>query len=82
MISRIATFPRAAQMPSFCRLQHYPVVARSLVRAYAKASFSKDIPPLELAYDKHPAGESSTKEPIVFLHGLFGSKTNNRSVSK
>ncbi|TIC99144.1 Abhydrolase domain-containing protein C22H12.03 [Colletotrichum higginsianum] len=40
---------------------------------------------LVLSYDLHepskqPAGTSTS--PIIFLHGLFGSKKNNRSISK
>lgn len=29
-----------------------------------------------------PEKEPATRSPIVFLHGLFGSKQNNRSISK
>lgn len=38
---------------------------------------------LSLAYDYHePAKADSPGAPIVFMHGLFGSKKNNRSMSK
>ncbi|KAI5209004.1 alpha/beta-hydrolase [Aureobasidium subglaciale] len=38
---------------------------------------------LKLAYDFYEAEKPSTKkDPIVFIHGLFGSKKNNRSMSK
>lgn len=39
---------------------------------------------LQLAYDHYPAAEGATTKnaPIVFIHGLFGSKKNNRSMSK
>jgi len=39
---------------------------------------------LQLAYDHYPAPEGTTTkhDPIVFIHGLFGSKKNNRSMSK
>lgn len=39
---------------------------------------------LQLAYDHYPASESTATKnaPIVFIHGLFGSKKNNRSMSK
>ncbi|KAF2474414.1 alpha/beta-hydrolase [Lindgomyces ingoldianus] len=37
---------------------------------------------LELAFDYHENGGKVTGAPIVFLHGLFGSKRNNRSMSK
>lgn len=39
-----------------------------------------------LAYDLHePSGSGAEQKrgpPILFLHGLFGSKKNNRSISK
>jgi pimeloyl-ACP methyl ester carboxylesterase len=42
---------------------------------------------VELAYDLHKEGSckkdpSTCKSPIVFVHGFFGSKQNNRSISK
>ncbi|KAF6824522.1 alpha beta fold family [Colletotrichum plurivorum] len=40
---------------------------------------------LNLAYDLHEPTKfkpSSTARPILFLHGLFGSKKNNRTISK
>ncbi|KAF5111336.1 hypothetical protein DV495_003955 [Geotrichum candidum] len=51
-------------------------------RFYSAASFAKDIETVDLAFDKHSPASASSKEPIVFLHGLFGSKVNNRTVSK
>ncbi|GAQ11545.1 abhydrolase domain-containing protein C22H12.03 [Aspergillus lentulus] len=37
----------------------------------------------ELSYQVFgPEKEQTTRNPIVFLHGLFGSKQNNRSISK
>lgn len=37
----------------------------------------------ELSYQVFgPEKEQATRNPIVFLHGLFGSKQNNRSISK
>ncbi|KAK9590649.1 hypothetical protein V6Z92_003745 [Aspergillus fumigatus] len=37
----------------------------------------------ELSYQIFgPEKEQATRNPIVFLHGLFGSKQNNRSISK
>ncbi|KAI0129259.1 alpha/beta-hydrolase [Hypoxylon sp. NC0597] len=41
--------------------------------------------PLPLAYDHHQPpkdGRHPQDAPIIFMHGLFGSKKNNRSVSK
>lgn len=40
---------------------------------------------LKLAYDLHEPPKPQTSEknaPILFLHGLFGSKKNNRAMSK
>jgi len=43
---------------------------------------------LELAYDLHEppdlkkSGSKPQNAPIIFMHGLFGSKKNNRSMSK
>ncbi|KAF2184634.1 alpha/beta-hydrolase [Zopfia rhizophila CBS 207.26] len=36
----------------------------------------------QLAFDHHDNGGKATGSPIVILHGLFGSKKNNRSMSK
>lgn len=47
-------------------------------------AYSRNIPTVDLAYErfdpKDPAGPEDV--PLVFLHGLFGSKINNKSVSK
>lgn len=40
---------------------------------------------VELAYDLHEPTKprmKKTENPILFLHGLFGSKKNNRTLSK
>lgn len=39
---------------------------------------------VQLAYDKHepPKKPEVEKSPLIFLHGLFGSKTNTRTVAK
>ncbi|KAF2868349.1 Alpha/Beta hydrolase protein [Massariosphaeria phaeospora] len=37
---------------------------------------------IDLAYDLHDNGGKATGAPILILHGLFGSKKNNRSISK
>jgi hypothetical protein len=39
---------------------------------------------LSLAFDLHEPTKrlSSAPEAIIFMHGLFGSKKNNRSISK
>ncbi|CZS90767.1 related to alpha/beta hydrolase [Rhynchosporium agropyri] len=47
-------------------------------------SSQKGTTPLKLAYDLHSPSKPSSSAPraIIFMHGLFGSKTNNRSISK
>lgn len=38
---------------------------------------------LSLAYTKHePSKSEPGQAPLVIMHGLFGSKQNNRSISK
>ncbi|GMM36633.1 Imo32 protein [Saccharomycopsis crataegensis] len=50
---------------------------------YIQAALSDDISTVPLSFDKFSNYESSSKNsPIVFLHGLFGSKSNNRTVAK
>lgn len=47
-------------------------------------ALSKDIPTVDLCYDKHEPSKAPAypKSPIIILHGLFGSKSNTRSVAK
>lgn len=45
-------------------------------------SFDKNIETVDLAFDKHETESPTKKEPIIVLHGLFGSRVNNRTVSK
>ncbi|KAF4617049.1 hypothetical protein G7Y89_g15101 [Cudoniella acicularis] len=62
------------QLPSkFCRFQ-----APAWSRTYSSA------PRVSLAYDLHEPAKPSSNAPgaIIFMHGLFGSKKNNRSISK
>ncbi|KAI0810747.1 alpha beta hydrolase fold family [Xylaria sp. FL0064] len=54
---------------------------RSLSRAYSTTSSSR----VQLVFDHHAPPKSDRDRqdsPIIFMHGLFGSKKNNRSVSK
>lgn len=63
-----------------------PLVTRHLL--YSTSSITT----VPLAYDLHEAPVEFTKKyldanpnkksPILFLHGLFGSKANNRGISK
>ncbi|CDR43915.1 CYFA0S13e00584g1_1 [Cyberlindnera fabianii] len=45
---------------------------------------SKDIPTVQLAFDAYTENTSSLdpRPPVLILHGLFGCKTNNRSIAK
>lgn len=44
---------------------------------------TEGIETVPLAFDKHePSTNASDKSPLMFLHGLFGSKTNTRTVAK
>lgn len=57
------------------------VAARSTsgIRAFSTARVSH----AELAYQVYgPEKEQTASDPVLFLHGLFGSKQNNRSISK
>lgn len=55
--------------------------AQQARRAFSSTELSNGI---KIAYDLHepPKGSSAKNAPIVFIHGLFGSKKNNRSMSK
>lgn len=87
-------------MMSFVRLvrsqsaSQWCVVKRSgqLRFLSGKNLLARDIPTVELAFDKFdeyspkdgvvPLDEEGAKQPVLILHGLFGSKSNNRSVAK
>jgi pimeloyl-ACP methyl ester carboxylesterase len=51
-------------------------------RGFVVDALSRHIDTVELAYDRYDPPGDPKGDPIVFLHGLFGSKVNNRSVSK
>ncbi|KAF2719875.1 alpha/beta-hydrolase [Polychaeton citri CBS 116435] len=53
----------------------------SLIRTFSTTRLSNGI---ELAYDLHPppSKDDNNNAPVVFIHGFFGSKMNNRSMSK
>lgn len=77
-------------MPLFAR--GITGTASHLARAHNRRLFSsaRSLRAVELAYQlfEPPAKDSSSSShqrdgrPIVFMHGLFGSKQNNRSISK
>ncbi|PGH16562.1 hypothetical protein AJ79_01668 [Helicocarpus griseus UAMH5409] len=64
-------------------------VARGLLHRISHRPFSTSLPrsQAQLAYQAWPPRDDSTaidagRSPIIFMHGLFGSKQNNRSISK
>jgi len=73
-------FRRAATKGLFRRLPAARATPASTPRFFATETAT-----VNLAYDLHPppnAGQPREGPPIIFMHGLFGSKKNNRSVSK
>ncbi|ODV85488.1 hypothetical protein CANARDRAFT_28278 [[Candida] arabinofermentans NRRL YB-2248] len=48
----------------------------------SSASYKADMPSVKLPYDKYSPSGTTTNNPLIFLHGLFGSKSNTRTVSK
>ena len=55
-----------------------------LAAAGPRRAYSTDVV-APLAYDHHAPSKprfDATHSPILFLHGLFGSKKNNRAISK
>ncbi|KAI1827557.1 alpha beta hydrolase fold family [Xylaria intraflava] len=64
-----------------------PSLIRSLSPAHYSVSASSSTPGdrVRLVFDHHAPPNSDRHQqdaPIIFMHGLFGSKKNNRSVSK
>jgi pimeloyl-ACP methyl ester carboxylesterase len=68
--------------------QSYKQLPSNCLRAFSTTTLSNGI---TLAYDLHEptkkadSGLRSLRDnapPIIFIHGLFGSKKNNRSISK
>ena len=75
--------PRAvSKAPNLCK------ASSSLCRTSVARAFSTTALPngITLAYDLHePPKDSNLTQnapPIIFIHGLFGSKRNNGSMSK
>ncbi|KAH8163631.1 hypothetical protein CIB48_g4619 [Xylaria polymorpha] len=55
---------------------------QSLTRAYSSSTTGGRVP-LEFDHHAPPTSDRHRQDaPIIFMHGLFGSKKNNRSVSK
>ncbi|KAG7814273.1 hypothetical protein KL921_000547 [Ogataea angusta] len=62
---------------------HYDGTPKSLAHSdLGRTALDKEITSVELAYERYSPRSPTTNNPIIFLHGLFGSKTNNRTVSK
>lgn len=78
MFRTLALIPRANC--SKRALQSYAVNDSS----HLGDALSTTIPTVDLSFDKHtpPKEPAYEKSPIIFLHGLFGSKSNTRSVAK
>ncbi|KAG9232978.1 prolyl oligopeptidase-like protein [Amylocarpus encephaloides] len=57
-----------------------PTVVRSIIASRCYTTASR----ISLAYDLHEPANPASDAPgaIIFMHGLFGSKKNNRSISK
>ncbi|KAH9221835.1 prolyl oligopeptidase-like protein [Leptodontidium sp. 2 PMI_412] len=70
-------------MPPRISLRSTPLTRPSTLLCRRSYSSQKSTP-LTLAYDLHspPKPSSSAPRAIIFMHGLFGSKKNNRSISK
>ena len=69
----------ARRVPPSLHPKHFNRPFFPLSRSFHAAS---SLRALNLAFDYHENGGKATGAPIVFLHGLFGSKKNNRSMSK
>ena len=74
------SFPLAARQRTLWR--SIPAPARQ-IRAASQGSIAEAVRPL--VYDLHEPSRPKTdnqRAPIILLHGLFGSKKNNRGISK
>ncbi|GAB0135509.1 hypothetical protein EsDP_00003845 [Epichloe bromicola] len=76
----VSSFPSAY----LHRVQLLAVRTSHQVRGFVQVAVPKAVRPL--AYDLHqpakPQQSHAENSPIIFLHGLFGSKKNNRGISK
>jgi hypothetical protein len=64
-----------------------PLRTRTVAGCARRAFSTTELPNgIKLAYDLHEppkeSAQSHNAPPIIFIHGLFGSKKNNRSMSK
>jgi hypothetical protein len=68
-------------------LRRVPSIAWPIPKPGFRRSYSSVIETVPLAFTRHDPPANSAKSisslgPLVILHGLFGSKQNNRSISK
>ncbi|KAI1075255.1 alpha/beta-hydrolase [Whalleya microplaca] len=76
---RIVFTPSAFRTPIRTPIRTPP---RAISRSYSSQLWP---PKVQLEYDQHnprDANRSRRDSPIIFMHGLFGSKNNNKTVSK
>lgn len=89
-LSLLPESPRLAYRAMSSSTTRYTRVKASPIRtADLPGPYDLHIPTVELAYEKHPrasaksgTSDTPTKEPIIFVHGIFGSKSNTRTVSR
>jgi len=85
MFARYRALPRTQRLLG----RYTGACSSTLHRAFSTTELSNGI---RLAYDLHepptdsesgrPSTAANKVSPIIFIHGLFGSKKNNRSMSK
>jgi len=78
-------FRRAFHSARPIRSALYDGTASSLAKSELNEGLlSKDIPSVKLAYDliNEKTNTSNPKPPVLILHGVFGSKSNNRTIGK
>lgn len=76
---------RAFSTTRYFRSALYDGTASSLGKSEVnKALLSKDIPTVKLAFDliNDKSNTTDPRPPILILHGVFGSKSNNRTIAK
>lgn len=78
-------FKRAFSTTKYLRSAIYDGTASSLGKSeFNEGLLSKDIPSVKLAYDliNEKSNTSNPRPPVLILHGVFGSKSNNRTIAK
>lgn len=77
-------FPlRVLRRPAVQSVRSYYGQSDAMYAEVWKEALKDDIPTVDLVFDKHTsANPAHHLPPLVFMHGLFGSKANNRSISR